>query len=264
MGKKIYSSFEELLKGNHTFLKLFEKNVPIGILRALWELRQTEVDHFREEVRILGRNIEEMKVELKKESALRGEASLVNEGLEKELALMKGASSEREELIKKLENESARGEEERLGQAEIIEGLENELAGRKETARQREGNIKDLEERLSLLQTELERRERELEKAKGDGEELVRVKEEVRRLSAEGDKWKEACRNLEDVLVEKCNQLEEGSRQSQRLERELASVRSYVRTQKSINERMSGELLRLTGERGVSPDRGMGGVAEGV
>ena len=205
MGEK-YASFDDLLKRNRSFFQLFEKRVSVGLLRALWDARQIEVD---------------------------GPIRRIGE-LEEDLSRWKEKSLEGEKRIKE---------------------LEDELAARALAARCREKGIQDLEDRLSSLEMGIETRERDLECLRGAAEELERAKGEIGTLTVEGKKWREACRKLEAALAEKSHQWDEQSLGLRRLERELADARASLRTAKALNDRMSGELSKLTLGRGFSSSR---------
>ena len=126
-----------------------------------------------------------------------------------------GELDTREERIRTLEKEVQVGQD--------------HLTQRKALAQQREKNMRELGERLALLETELEMRMSERDQ-----------------MQAEMARIRESRDVLEKTLAQKCRQLEEQTILRHQLEVALKAEEASMRTQKSLNDQMSAELLKLT------------------
>ena len=176
MDKK-YTSFEDLMEKNRSLFRFLDGGGSSGLLRAVWNARQVEIEHLQKE---------------------------------KKSALERIAVLEKESIIRE----------------EHTEVLERELKQKREEEEQKREKIA---KKLSLL------------------------KGEIKNLVDEKARWRENCHELEKVLAEKNSRLREQLLLCQKLERELVAARVHIRTQKSLNDQMSEELLRLTRLREGKP-----------
>lgn len=155
--KKIYHSFEDLLERNCSLFKFVEKHVPLGLLRAVWNARQGEMDIRDERIRAL-----------EEETGVREDH---REVLERELAERKRMVREREKSMGELgerisslqaELESRALDGERM-QGEAVEKLAEERDSWRDSLGRLEKTLaekrRQLGERVRLCQ----KLERELE-----------------------------------------------------------------------------------------------------
>lgn len=61
---QIYKTFEDLLKSNKSLFKLFSKSTNNGLLKAIWEAREAEINVYKEKIKYLQAKAETTEIEL--------------------------------------------------------------------------------------------------------------------------------------------------------------------------------------------------------
>ncbi len=226
--RKIYQSFEELLKQNQGLFSLLRKKEGRkmdGTFRAIWDARQAEIDEFKVAV----------------------------DELYKQINFEQKQSKEYKSLLEKSISENA-AQEERLNRlSEFLSVSTTEFA---DELFQKEKMItylnKKFEERLAFeetLNTEIEKKERfsrSLESAFnmaqsqiGHDSEVVENKEKaVAEQSVQISLLLKEVKNLK-------NKNQEVNQELENTLKELEESKSYARQYKMINNKMSNELHRL-------------------
>lgn len=223
-----YKTFDDLLKNNKGLFKLFWKSQNNGLLKAIWEARQGEIDILKDQIKFLKDKTTLNEAEIGEKNTM---INLMSKEIETSKAQFEAATESHKAEVNALN----------VRRESLLYQLSYD-----------EKEIEARDQKISLLETELEK----MKSYASVMEKTLAMKDaEDQKQSSDQYALEENLTISHETLIELNNQREALTSQVRRLEKELTELKAQhkegqavTRQFKELNFKMSNELYKLNHE----------------